>query len=279
MDPVDIHVSVYLDRVVDEGAEIDFGRVAERAGTEGRIAVFGGALSIDDMEAAWLPKTNVLAATDTGIVGNCNKITVQTAFTTGLIVTHEVAPAADYSGYEAIGFLIKSDTDIAAGALQIGWDEGSTDMSDDPQYLDLPALEAGKWYWITLAFTGTVEERDAVQSLGFNVVSDLSTTADVVLHVDEVRAGALSNGIAGIVIQDEAKQNDKAEQYEAALLGARGKMRGTLQAGVTVVSEQRLYPVPGTGELTTTEINVEGPEIRAEGDNSDAGTQTPVIIG
>ena len=125
MDPVDIHVSVYLDRVVDEGAEIDFGRVAERAGTEGRIAVFGGALSIDDMEAAWLPKTNVLAATDTGIVGNCNKFTVQTAFTTGLIVTHEVAPVADYSDYEAIGFLIKTDTAIAAGALQAAQDHAA----------------------------------------------------------------------------------------------------------------------------------------------------------
>jgi len=276
MDPVEHQVSVKLSRVAT--MTIPFGRAVQRAGVDSKAELYGGKLLVDNMDAIWTPKASVTITTPAGIVGNCNLMSVAVGFTSGLIATKDItaAPLVDLSPYEAIGFLIKPTIAIAAGVLQFGWDKGSTDMSGAPVYLDLPALEAGKWYFASLPFSGVLADRQDVLSIGLNATSDPGT---VDIAVDEMRAGALSNGMSGIVNNDQAKENDEAEQYETMLVLARGEMRAQLATGITCVSEQMLYPVPGTGEFTTTEIVASGPAVRASQDMATAGSGVRAIVG
>jgi len=270
MDPVEIQATVVLSRIAD--ADVPFDRAVERAGPNGEAVVFGGKQLIDGCEAAWSPQTNVTATVEAGILNDCNKLAIASAFTTGLVATKDIT-SLDLSGYGYIKFLIKASIAVAAGVLQIGFSE-TVGMGGSPIYMDIPALEAGKWYYFSIAFGGTGTQRDAVVSIGLNAVSDPGT---VDVYIDEVRAGAETYGIAGFCKDDIAKENDKAEQYEDMTI-LLGHVNAELLAGQTCASEQPLYPVPGDGRLTATEIEMAGASVRASEDQATAGGRVGVIV-
>jgi len=270
MDRVNRQASILLSRVAS--GDIPFNKAAERSGVN-TVGLFGGSQVIDNADAAWTPEANVTAALDTGIVGSANKLTVAGAFGTGLVASKDIS-VLDLSPSGAINFLFKSNTDLAAGVLQVGISE-TIAMGGSPEWEDIPAIVADKWYYFSIAFTGAASTRNATLSVGLNAVSDPGA---VILWIDEVRAGAVYNDIAGFAIDDQAKENEKAEAKEDVLLGAAGNFNVELQAGQTCVAEQRLYPVPGLGSLTATEIVMNGRPITATEDQPTAGGRIGVRL-
>ena len=256
--------------------DVGFGRIVQRH-SAGKCEEFGG-LSFDDMETPWSPEANVTVALEdpSPIDGVCNKITIAGGFTTGLAASHNLTEI-DLSGYASIGAYVKSTIAQAAGDLQIGVSE-TADMGGTPVYMDLPALEAGKWYYVSLDFGGVGTDRDAVLSIGLNVVTD-NGACDI--YMDKVGVGAHFYGIKGMSameeIVDRCATPETYTEGSAVLIVAAGMCNGTLTDGSTVVSEQKLYPVPG-GKLTSTEVIMPGRAITATEDQSTRGGRVGVIF-
>lgn len=274
MDPVEVRT--FGSKSLIAAKNVDYGRAVERYAA-GQGVVFGDNQVITDGETAWAPEANVTQATVAGVKGNCQKLTVAGAFTTGLIATLDFA-VIDLSAKEAIGFFIKSTGAQVAGALQIGVDETAA-LGGSPVYQDVPALVADQWYYFSLPFTGAVSARNAVVSVGLNAVSD---PAAVDIFIDEVGAGATFRGIGGFSGFDEIVPRDSAllDKFEAGIpfmTIVAGQINAFLEAGITCVAEQQLYPVPG-GKLTTTPIVMDGRPIYAYEDQATAGGRVGVIF-
>jgi hypothetical protein len=272
MDPVEIQTSVVLSRVASE--TIPFDRAVERSGV-GTAGLFGGATLLDAMEAAWTPKTNVTVTTPAGVKANCNKMAIASGFTTGLVATQDFAAAVDLSADNYMNFLIKASIAVTAGVLQIGVSETAV-MGGSPNLTDIPALAADQWYYISLAYTGAGSTRNATLSVGINAVSDPGT---VDVYLDEVRSSPVQFlGIAGFADDDEAVEDDQAVLYDNVKILARGHILAELAAGITCVAEQKLFPIPGLGSLTTIDISMDGPTIRASEDQATAAGRVGVIV-
>ncbi len=255
MDPVEIEATTHLSRVA--AGNVPFDRAVERYAAD-KVVVFGGATLVDACEVAWTPSANVTASVVAGIKDNCTKLVVAGGFTTGLVAYRDLPAALDLSAIANGNLLIKPSIAVAAGVLQIGVDETAA-MAGSPQYSDIPALEAGKWHYISVPFTGAVSTRDAVVSIGLNAVSDPGALD---IYVDEVRAGAQFYDIAGIANDDVADEDDIAAAGLDVLI-LNGRNKAELATGITCVAEQPLYPVPGDGTFTTEEIVYAGRQVRA----------------
>ena len=262
--------------------DIGFGRIVQRH-SSGKIEEFGG-LSFDNMQTAWSPEANVTVSliNPSPINGICNKLAIAAGFTTGLAASRNtVDPATglawNLSGYAAIGLFVKSSVAVAAGALQIGVSE-TADMGGSPVWMDLPALEANVWKYCSVEFTGIGTARDAIVSVGLNVVTD-SGAQDV--YIDDIGVGALFRGIAGMSAMEEiVLRSGTADTYTedtSALVITAGMANAELAAGITCVAEQRLYPIPG-GKLTTTEVTMPGRPIYATEDQATAAGRVGVIF-
>jgi hypothetical protein len=262
--------------------DIAFGRIVQRH-SAGKIEEFGG-LTLDNMQTAWTPEANVTVTliNPSPIDGICNKIALAGAFTTGLAASRNtVDPATglawNLSGYAAVGFFIKSSIAQAAGDLQIGVSE-TADMGGSPVYQDVPALVANVWKYCSVNFSGIGTARDAIVSVGLNVVTD-NGACDI--YIDTIGVGALFNGIAGMSAMEEiVLRSGTAETYtedSAVLVITAGQANATLAAGITCVAEQRLFPIPG-GKLTTTEVTMPGRAIYAVADQATAGGRAEVIF-
>lgn len=269
MDPVEIQTNIDLSRVA--AGTVAFNKAVERH-SDKKCTIYGGIQLIDACEAAWAVQANVTTTLEAGIVANCNKLTIAGAFTTGLVATKDLT-LVDLSGLGAMNVLLKCDAAQAAGVFQIGVSETIT-MGGSPVLMDVPAMAADTWYYFSIAYSGVTSARNAVLSCGINAVSDPGA---VDLWVDEVRSGALGYGIAGFADDDQAQENEYASIYEDVHILGAGNINADLQAGQTCVAEQPLYPVPGTGELTATEIVAAyGRSITATEDQATAGGRVGV---
>ena len=151
----------------------------------------------EDVESDWtFTNVNASGANEGTIkkVGSYSgKFTVQTAFTTGVIGLINNAGIGDQSARTHVQFWIKSDTAIAAGKLAFLLSE-SADLATPAETILLPALSptggpAGDgWYRVVLPFAAAGSTRNAVASIGFSVISDLSASANVILYIDDIRA-------------------------------------------------------------------------------------------
>lgn len=273
MDPVEIQTSIVLSRIA--AGDIPFGRAVERAGANGEISVYGGAYPLEDGSGAWtaeaeVTRTNPAGTFDTSML----KLAITNTFTTGVIASLDIA-AMDMSIYEGISILIKPSIDVAAGVLQFGVSETAA-LGGSPILLDLPAMEAGKWYYVSATFTGVAGDRDAVLSFGLNAASDPGAAID--LYVQFMGLGAKTYDIAGFAKDDQAKEGDEAEQYDDVKVLAAGHINADLATGITCVAEQQLYPIPGTGLLHTTEIVTGGREVSATEDQATPGGRVGVRL-
>lgn len=274
MDQVE-HIT-FGNKSMQAARDIGFGRIVQRH-SAGKLEEFGG-LTIDDMQTAWTPEANVTVTliNPSPIDGICNKLAIAGAFGTGLAASRNLT-LIDLSGYAAIGLFIKSSIAQAAGDLQIGVSE-TADMLGSPVYQDIPALEANKWTYVSVDFTGIGTARDAIVSVGLNVVVD-NGACDI--YIDTIGVGALFRGIAGMSAMEEIVERcATADIYpadRAVLVVTAGQANATLAAGITAVAEQRLYPIPG-GKLTTTEVSMPGRAIYATEDQATAAGRIEVIF-
>ena len=269
MDSVEIETSITLSRTA--AGAVTFGRAVERYADK-EYTVYGGARSLDDGSGAWAPEENVIRTNPAGEFDTSMiKLAVAGAFTTGVIGSLDIA-SLDLSEDGGMNILIKPSIAVAAGVLQVAVSE-TIALGGSPVTMDLPAMEAGKWHYFSLAYTGVASDRDAVLSFGLIAASDPGI---VDLDVQSVRSGAKSYGIAGFLNDDQAVEGDVSAQYQDSVILAAGNMNPKLASGITCVAEQPLYAVPGTGELHTLEIVSDNRPITATEDNSNAGTQVGV---
>ena len=144
--------------------------------------------------------------------------------------------------------------------------------------MNLPALVANVWTYCSVNFSGFGTARDAIVSVGLNVVTD-NNACDV--YIDDIGVGALFRGIAGMSAMEEiVLRSGTAETYTAntsALVITAGQAIATLAAGITCVSEQKLFPIPG-GKLTTTEVTMPGRPIYAVADQATPAGRIEVIF-
>ena len=271
MDPVNVHATNKLSYAAQ--ADIPFSRVTERH-SDRKCVVFGGEIDLADGLVAWSPESNVTVALVAGIGGaNCNEITIASGHTTGVAASLNIT-SVDLSGEAVINLLVQSSRALAAGDYQIGVSE-TADLGGSPVLMDLPAMVAGQWYYLSIPYTGIGTARDAVVSVGLNVAVDKAASVVLIQHV---RAGAQFYDTLGLANDNVAKENDKAEQYEEVNILYAGLMRGDLASGVTCVGSQPLFPVPGTGELVTTDIEMVGRQYRAAYDQSTSGGRVIVAL-
>lgn len=271
MDPTNIEAPVLLSRVAS--GTIPFARAVERSGA-GYCCLFGGTV-IDDCQAAWTAgHANVTVTTPAGGFGTYMNHLACAAVPDTTTIAYKAMTAVDMSASAAFGILVKSSVALDAGDVQAGTDE--TALFASPQLVDLPAMEAGKWYYFNLAFTGVVGDRDAV--VGFGLYNNSGGALTTNLDVQYVGRGALIYDIAGFANADIAVEDDQAVQYNDVLILAGGRITGVpLATGVTCLAEQQLYPVPGTGKLSTTEISFGVRPITAAEDQSTAGGNVMVV--
>jgi hypothetical protein len=93
-----------------------------------------------------------------------------------------------------------------------------------------------------------------------------------------VYAGDKFNGIDGFSNDDAAQQNDQATQYQAVDVFVAGLINADLAAGETVEANAPVYPVPGTGRVSPTLVNLDGRQMYAVEDQATAAGRVGVIL-
>ena len=271
MNPTYIEAPVTLSRIAS--GTIPFQLAVERSG-DGTVALYGGTV-IDDAQAAWTAgDASVEVTTPTGIFNTYMNHMVCTTTPDTTNIAYQTIVATDMQADAAFGLLLMSSVALAAGDVQAGTDEDAAFAS--PQLVDVPAQDAGKWYYHNLAFGGVVGDRSAV--IGFGLYNNAGGTLTTNLDVQWVGRGALAYDIAGFLNADVAVEDDQAIVYNPVLINAVGRISHVpLNTGETCLAEQQLYPVPGTGKLSTTEIVFGVKPITAAEDQSTAGGDVMVV--
>ena len=150
------------------------------------------ATTIDTVETpgSWAATTNVAVASETSDYKQGSyaiDVTVQTAFTTGLAAYNNIS-STDLTSpqHYSVQFWVKSDTTVAAGALQLVLDD-TAGCGSTVEAIDLPALTANTWKQVTLDLANATTD-SAIVCAGISVASDLSGASDVVLTIDNIEA-------------------------------------------------------------------------------------------
>lgn len=143
----------------------------------------------DDCETTWTdPGANITIADETTIKkadSKSQKITVETAFTTGLIGYRDQS-LGDKSAYGFVRFWIRSDTDVAANSLQFCIDD-SAGCGSPTETLNIPALTADTWRLCVLECSDPATNMTSIESMGLKVAVDLSTSANVIIYIDDIQ--------------------------------------------------------------------------------------------
>ncbi|MCI0770670.1 MAG: hypothetical protein J4O08_01700 [Chloroflexi bacterium] len=147
-------------------------------------------ITLDDGEDVWDdPGANLVLSSETvdkkeGLASSA--ILVQSAFTTGLIGSEVITPSVDLTKYDSISLWIKSEVVTAAGQLQLIIDD-SAGCGSPSETINLPVLAADTWKDVTLGINSATT-RNAIACVGLNVATDLSTSTDVTIHIDDIEA-------------------------------------------------------------------------------------------
>lgn len=167
----------------------------------------------DDCETTWTSDmgANGSVADEITIkkVGSkSQKITVNTAFTTGLLA-HRDQSLGDKSAYGFVRLWIRSDTDVAAGSLQFCIDD-SAGCGTPTEEISLPALTADTWKLVFLECSDPASNMASIESLGLQVATDLSTTANVIIYIDDIR---FVKSFGSSVAYDSSKEDLLSADY------------------------------------------------------------------
>jgi hypothetical protein len=144
---------------------------------------------------AWTPSTFVqsaLSSTSAKEGAYSDQITIDTTFTTGKIAYYTLPSALDLSAYTQISFWIATSLAYTANALELRL---CSDISGDVA-VNTFALPANPSTLLTpFVIDNNAPLGSSVQSIALYGVQDLSTTAQVVLHISNIiacNAGSLN---------------------------------------------------------------------------------------
>ena len=145
----------------------------------------------DNCATTWTANTNVTAADETTVVvpdtvdatPTSQKLTLAAAFTTGKIAY--ITGATDSGDeWEGVSFYIRSTVALQPNDLAFCTDE-STVLASPDETLNIPfAMEADKWYYVKLYFTGATTTRDVISSHGLWANRDFGAA---ILYIDNIR--------------------------------------------------------------------------------------------
>jgi hypothetical protein len=228
---------------------ISFGSAVERRGAK-TVGVHMGKI-LDDCQAAWTAKANVTSTAEVAgkkVNAKGGKHIIAGVFATGLVATHDFA-SIDLSSYKYVGFWIYSDIAVAAGVLQLVLDDTAA-CASPVESLDIPALPAGQWRYVKLAFAGAGATRNAILSVGINAFSDPGAAT---VFIDDIRAG---NAFLGVAEDDDALSSAYA-QYDPVNIIDDGKAEVGLAATCTCQAGDALIPV-GNGKFAQDSAGVLG---------------------
>jgi len=145
----------------------------------------------DNCATTWTATTNVTAADETTIVvpdttdatPTSQKLTLAAGFSTGKIAY--ITGATDSGDeWEGVSFYIRSSVALQPSDLAFCTDE-STVLASPDETLNIPfAMEADKWYFVKLYFTGATTARDVISSHGLWANRDFGAA---VLYIDNIR--------------------------------------------------------------------------------------------
>ena len=161
---------------------------------------------VEDCEDVWAVNANATCA----VVADARKgtysiaVTVAAGFTTG-VAAYENFTAKDLSAYTHLHLFIKSSIATIATNIDIRVSEqnaggGGASYED----VSVPALAAGVWTEVSVAFGGASATRDAVLSISLVLAADIGAC---VINVDDVMAttegtGDEDNNICAITVND-----------------------------------------------------------------------------
>ena len=154
---------------------------------------------LDNCDSAWTAASNVSQADETTIVipgsSKSRALTIDDAFTTGIIAYLSGYGAVDMSDYDSISFYIRSSVDLQPGDISIATDE-SVSIGSPSDELPIPiALKKDQWNYITIDFTSTTGNRDAIISHGLKANRDFGAA---IIYIDEIRYKKKSEFFDGI---------------------------------------------------------------------------------
>lgn len=271
MDPTYIEAPVTLARAA--AGTIPFAVAVERAG-DGYCDIYGGTV-IDDCQAAdWTVAASVAVTAPAGTFETYMVHLALTTNPTGAFIAYKTISLTNMSGNAAFGILMKTSVAVAAGDLKAGTDESAPLTITET--VDIPAMAADTWYYFNLAFAGAVGVRDAVVVFGLWNASGGNLTQTI--DIQHVGRGSLVYDIAGFAQVDAGVEDDQAVQYDTVNILAAGRITGIpMNTGETCLAEQQLYPIPGSGKLSTTEIVFGIKPIIAGEDQATAGGNVMVV--
>lgn len=176
----------------EKGKEtIHAGLKEARSSIELRGAVVGygvADLELSDADTVWTRLTNVTATRDNldKKEGSYSGELVIASGKTGLLAYENVTGFLDLSAHDSLEFWVKSSVTIAAGVLEIGFDQDDN-CSSLEENIDVPALTANTWKLVTVGITATTT-RTSVDCVGFYAASALSSSSSVTLNFDQIIA-------------------------------------------------------------------------------------------
>jgi len=143
-------------------------------------------LLIDDCETGWTASANVTATADTTwkrYGSKSAKLAIAAGFTTGLAAYFAVSDSS-FAPYTHVHFYIKSSIALAAGDLQLLFDEHAGCVSPS-ETLDIPAIAANTPTEVEIALaTPTGTDDDHIISVGLNVAVDKGACD---IYLDDIR--------------------------------------------------------------------------------------------
>ena len=115
-----------------------------------------------------------------------SEILVEAAFTTGLIGSEDISPTINLTSYDSIAFWMKSSIITTSGQFQLVIDD-SPGCGSPVESIDLPVLAPNAWKDVTVGI-GASTIRSSIACVGMSVTTDLSTSTDITVNLDDIEA-------------------------------------------------------------------------------------------
>jgi flagellin-like protein len=181
--------------------------------TSGMVAYGVSETIVTPADISWSVATSSVSSTPDSLQkkrgGSSTQVTVQTAHITGLAAWEDTPGIVNLSDQTQLRLWIRSTTTTVDGQLEIILDEDAACISPEAE-IHIPGLAANAWTLVTAAITQTDgvtpvanQNKDQIVCVGLDVKSDLSTSGDVNINLDQlVGAGEITKlvfNVAGVL--------------------------------------------------------------------------------
>lgn len=168
--------------------------------------------TIDNCETAWTASANVTATAVTTPLRQgtyAASLNIAAAFTTGLVAYKALGSAQNFSGYQQISLLVRSNSALAAGVLTLSLcsdTAGATPVNT----ISLPAISSGYWTKVTVDTGAALGS--SIQSVALSATSDPGT---ITVYLDNIIACKASSAADCITHRSLISKNNGTDPWMA----------------------------------------------------------------